>query len=126
RGRGRAAVLAATGVDADVVHDGKEPAPDVASPPQMGAAPGPLETVLHQVVRPVAIAHEGEGVTPQMRDLRRHQRVEVVDGGLPSVAMPGGDKTMNKRVTDRIPKRAAYANARWSRRACKTTPCIEK
>jgi hypothetical protein len=48
----------------------------------MGAAPGALEAVLHQVVGAIAVADQGEGIAAQVRDLRGDELVEIVDGAL--------------------------------------------
>src|SRR5262249_29073750 len=80
---GRGAIFAAAVVDADVVHDRKEPAPNVAPTPQMGATPGPLQAVLNEVVCPLAVPHQGERVASEMRDLRRDQVIKIVYGRPP-------------------------------------------
>src|SRR5206468_2253946 len=53
-------------VDEYVVHDGKQPCPQVASgTPQIELVPRPLQRVLNQVVRDVAVADKRSGVAAQ-------------------------------------------------------------
>ncbi len=56
-------------VHENVVHDREEPCAQVARAPQVEFAHRPLERVLHQVVRAVAIAHERARVAAQIRDV---------------------------------------------------------
>src|SRR5262245_1922384 len=83
RGHGRGAMVPPAGIDADVMHDGEQPSPDIAPPPQVGPAPGPFQAILNQVVGAVAVAHQGKGVAPEVRDLRRNQLIEFLDGASP-------------------------------------------
>src|SRR5262245_36206159 len=53
----RCAIVAPARVDADVVHDRKEPAPNVAPAPEMSTAPGPFQAILNKVVCALPIAH---------------------------------------------------------------------
>ena len=77
-------------VHEDVVHDGEEPRPQVARPPQVELAHRALEGVLHQVVGAVAVAHQRPRVAAQVGDVRDDQLVVHVRARDPSRIMRRG------------------------------------
>src|SRR3989338_4193838 len=60
-------------VDEEVVHDREQPSSEIAAvAPEMKAAPGPLESVLYQVVGSVQISRERPRVATQAGDISRN------------------------------------------------------